>query len=78
MSVAFILDAFANARKINKLLSKKSRTNVNSCCCNQMNSELGKNHYTIVVQFSHTVCSSHIGEPGNKGNVKKQTRSLLC
>ena len=49
MSVAFILDAFANARKINKLLSKKSRTYKNSCCCNHMNSELGENHYAIVV-----------------------------
>ena len=57
MSVAFILDAFANARKINKLLSKKSRTNKNSCCCNQMNNELGKKHHVIEVslQFSHTV-----------------------
>lgn len=42
MSVAFILDAFANAKKIDKLLSKKSGTGKNSCCCNQTDNELGK------------------------------------
>ena len=74
MSVAFILDAFANARKINKLQSKKSSTNVNSCCCKQMNTALGKNHYTIVVQFSHTInlyAFHTLGGSGNKGNIKK-------
>ena len=45
MSVAFILDAFANARKINILLSKKSGTDKNHCCCNQTDSKARKNYY---------------------------------
>ena len=38
MSVAFILDAFANTRKIRKLLSKKSRTD-----------KTGKSYYVMMI-----------------------------
>ena len=38
MSVAFILDAFANTRKIRKLLSKKSKTD-----------KIGKSYYVMMM-----------------------------